>query len=323
LFHSAADLDKAQNALVTIPITVAIFAVNFSFLEYQFSPYRAVLRGISIHHAVAASAVLLIALAPIAALYMNWHFRMVAGIVIPLVTYASVSLALLARRVADPDYQLGSASHDDQVWYFLNEYSLAVEAHISAIEDLGLSKPGERPTHEWSFRPHSSTEREDPFSFAFKIASAAVASSDLHIFDKSLERLLRICDLATIYRKGDGERPDYKVQAVLSDYAGGHLGYVANLICEADKTGGFIRRSLDVFGEYLRRAAAKSQQCGELQGRVVFHMLDLAKHALSKSYYAAAMVPVVVCREVSQKGLDRPNRDDIVFFSSFALMCML
>jgi len=85
-----ASLDRAQNALVSIPITIAIFAVNFSFLEYQFSPYRGILERISGTHVVAATALLLAALAPLAALYTDWHFAMVCGVVIPVVTYASV-----------------------------------------------------------------------------------------------------------------------------------------------------------------------------------------------------------------------------------------
>lgn len=316
LYGSGADLNRAHNALVTIPITIAIFAVNFSFLEYQFSPYRAVLRGISVRHVIAASAVLLLALTPIVSLYLDWHLTVIAGLVIPLVTYGSVSLALLARRTADPDYQLAAGTHDDELWPFLQEYSLAIEAHISATGELALSKPGESPTHEWSFRPHPSTDRDDPFSFAFKVTAAAVSSSDLHVFDRSLEALLRICDLTTIYRKADGERLDYKVQAVLSEYARGHLDYVAALVRETDKTGGFQRRYLDLCAEHLRKAAAKSQQCGELQSRVLSNMRDLAKHALAKSNYAAAMVPVVIFREVAQKGLDQPNVDDIIFYPS-------
>src|ERR1035441_3205932 len=57
-----------EPALLTIIVTIAIFAVNFSFLEYQFSPYRAVLRGISHLQLGASVAVLVLAIVPLVGL---------------------------------------------------------------------------------------------------------------------------------------------------------------------------------------------------------------------------------------------------------------
>src|SRR6185437_9384308 len=45
---------RFEPSLLTITVTFAVFAVNFSFVEYQLSPYRAMFRGIAWMHVFSA-----------------------------------------------------------------------------------------------------------------------------------------------------------------------------------------------------------------------------------------------------------------------------
>jgi hypothetical protein len=199
------DVDKVQNALVSIPVTVAIFAVNFSFLEYQFSAYRSVLRGLSISHIIAAAGILLLSIVPLAALYLGYSLRTASAVVIPIVTYTSVGLALLARRNADPLHQIDSATSQEMVWKFFQKYAVVATDHLASLEELELSKPKEMPLHEWDRRTPPFIQGEDPFAFAFQVASAAIASTDFRVFAKVLDRLLNISALSTMYRDDRGQ----------------------------------------------------------------------------------------------------------------------
>ena len=56
--------DRFQPMLITMNVTIAVFAANFSFVGYQFSPYRGLLRGVPSPHVLLASATLAISLVP-------------------------------------------------------------------------------------------------------------------------------------------------------------------------------------------------------------------------------------------------------------------
>jgi hypothetical protein len=310
------DSEKLGNALVSIPFTVAIFAVNFSFLEYQFSAYRPLVRGLSLSHVIAATGVLFLAILPLSAVYLGYSLRTVSGIVTPLVTYASVGLALLARRNADPLHQIESATESNRVWNFCHEYVDAAADQLADLEQLELSRPREMPLHEWDRRTPPVIKGHDPFAVLFQIASLAISTADYRVFEEVLSGLLKISEQAAMYRDRNGEKPDYKIQALLAGHAQSYLGWVAAFIRDSDKTGSFILRFQDVCGQYLRETTTTSRQCGELQIQLMKIMRDLGRYSLSHPNRPAAMVPVVISRELAQRGLTRPDRENDFFFSN-------
>jgi len=189
------------------------------------------------------------------------------------------------------------------------------EKHLAAIKDLDLSKPADMPLHEWDRRSTPPVLTDDPFAFGSKLYSAALAAADLRVFQETLTRILEIAELATIYRDPNGSRPDYPLSAMILQHAEDQLDYTAALVRESDKTGSIVLKYQELSGDFIRKASARSQQCGELHRHLAYLMLDLAKHSLTGERRAAALLALVVCREAAQKGLDLPDKDDLIFYS--------
>src|SRR4051794_37758356 len=86
-----------------LSVTVAVFAINFSFVAFQLAPYRSLLSGPSERHITAAAGLLLQSLAPLLGLVDG---RVVAGRVgaatIPLLALGALGLLALGVCEASP-----------------------------------------------------------------------------------------------------------------------------------------------------------------------------------------------------------------------------
>lgn len=65
------DFHQYNTTFLTINLTIAVFAINFSFLQYQFSPYRALLQQIPKTQISAAVIIFTLALLPFVCLVFN------------------------------------------------------------------------------------------------------------------------------------------------------------------------------------------------------------------------------------------------------------
>lgn len=311
--HYGPDLVRFEPQLLTIAVTFAVFAVNFSFLEYQLSPYRQTLRGIAWPHVNSAAIVLVLALVPIAAAVAGHRVSTIAAFVIPLIAASSIVLALIARYCADPLNKVRVAASEKCLARFIDDFASAAAEEIKQSESLRLTVAGDSPAHEWDYRVPPTISFNDPFDVLYSIAAVAVAAGDGRIFDESVEAILSagyVVASARHIKLKSGEEAGYKVEGLILGHVEDRLLQLARLTLETDKTDRFSRSFVEILGSFLRVEAANSRQADAYSRAVMSCVAFVAEESLKRGWRTSALGALVIARECAGSGLEKPKQDD-------------
>lgn len=102
-FANLEDLAVYNIAFISTGIGIATFSISFSFLQYQFSPYKALLQYVSNSHLIYCYAVVFIAIIPLINLIINKTYVPAAGIFcIPLLIYGAILLPIISIEECNP-----------------------------------------------------------------------------------------------------------------------------------------------------------------------------------------------------------------------------
>jgi len=305
--------DRFEPSLLTITVTFAVFAVNFSFLEYQLSPYRALFRGIAWPHVLSSVCVLVLAIIPVAAALRGFWPGRVSAFFLPIVASSSIFLALVARRCADPAIRIREALSPKRLERFLVQLGTAACSELDQVDRLKLSSPKDMPMHEWDHRVPPRITFFDPFDSMLTLASAAAASGDGQIFDDAVDAILKMGAVSArkepLILEG-GIEADYKVRAIVLNHARDRVIQLVRMTLDIDRTDRYSRSLGDILGSYLRVEAAHSRQTEEFSRVVTSALSFLAVETFKKGWRASAMRALIVARECANKGLDNPPEVD-------------
>ncbi|MDF2520978.1 MAG: hypothetical protein K0R84_1606 [Clostridia bacterium] len=309
-----ASLDKYEPALLTIEVTIAIFAVNFSFLEYQFSPYRAVLRSISRIQIAASVTVLLIALAPLISLVFDKSWTpTIALVTIPILAYATVALTMVSRHEANPMTLINKMCSKQTINQFLCSYSKDAEILLDELNKMELTKPADMPTHEWNVRITPNPRLEDPFNILASLGLASIQSSDIYTFANTVTRMLEAIEWAGEKKRADGKVPGYKVDSVIALHSHQSLIRISVASFELDKSGTFATKYLEICALFVSNQSVRMRQTSNVVVGVMNTMIDVAKKLMQNGKTDSALIPVIVSRQSAQKGIDSLPTDVFLF----------
>lgn len=303
--------DRFEPALLTVTVTFAVFAVNFSFLEYQLSPYRALFRGIAWRHVLSAVGVLALALVPVGAALLGYWPARVSSAVLPIVALSSVVLTIVARSCADPTNRIRFCLSKKRLSQFLTRFAAATHEELEAVEEFGLSSPGEEPSHEWDQRIAPRIDFFDPFDSVMALANAALSGGDGQTFDLAADAVLKLLAMVTSEKElllSDGTKADYKVRSVVLNHAHDRLVQLARMTLEADKTDRFSRSLADILGSYLRLEAAHSRQADEYSRMVTGTLAFIAMESMKRGWGTSPLRALMIARECANKGLHKTPR---------------
>jgi hypothetical protein len=305
---------RFEPSLLTITVTFAVFAVNFSFVEYQLSPYRAMFRGIAWMHVFSALCVLLVAIIPIGAALMGRAPGRVAALLLPLIAVSSVVLALVARRCADPIRRAQDASHRKTVHKFVKQFASAAKRELNRTAGLNLSTSGNGPMHEWDYdRLPPRVDFYDPFDSLLALASASASSGDGQVFDKASDCMLTILKSITLCKEltlTDNTKADYRVRAMVLDHSRERLIQLARMTLDTDKIDRFARGFAEALVFHLRNEAAQFRQTDEFARIVTSTLSLLAVETYKRGWRTTPMRTLMVVRECVTMGMKRSSEDD-------------
>jgi hypothetical protein len=314
---SGYDYSRFEPGLLTITVTFAVFAVNFSFLEYQLSPYRGLFRGIAWPHVVSATAVLLLAIVPVGVALARPSPGRVVAFILPIVAISSVVLALIARRCADPMQRVKSLLSKKHFEVFLSRLGAAAAIELQHVEDLQLSSVHEAPSHEWDYRVPPKVNFFDPFDSALALAFAAATNGDGQVFDEAVEAIVKMVEMATnkkVLVLDGGLKADYKVLKLVTDHARDRLIQLVRMTLDIDKTDRYAKGLGDVLGAHLRTEAANSRQTQDFARGLMKSLCFLAIETYKRGWRTNAMRTLIVARECANYGISHPPEAKDVFF---------
>lgn len=308
---------RFEPSLLTITVTFAVFAVNFSFLEYQLSPYRALFRGIAWPHVVSATTVLLLAIVPVAVALVRPSPGPIVAFILPIVAVSSVILALVARRCADPTQRLKSIASKRRFDRFLVRLGSAAALELQNAEELKLSSLQEGPSHEWDYRVPPKVDFFDPFDAAHSLAYAAASNGDVQVFDEAVEATVRMVEMAANKKPlvlHGGSTADYRVLGLVMDHARDRLIQLVRMTLEIDKTDRYSKGVANILSAHLRTEACASRQNTEFARGLMKSLAFLAVETYKRGWRATAMRTLIVARECAAGGISRPPANEDLQF---------
>lgn len=325
LYHysQAASLTGYETTLIGVNLTLAVFAVNFAFLGYQSSSFRSLRRGIALNVVFGSLFVILIATVPLAALvFVRARAPRISLSLIPIVAYCSIALLAVAQHEADPIVLLKRFCSRRKVRRFFRKFSKDAYSRHLSIKRQELSKPGDMPMHEFEWHISPDSTLADPFSTLFGVALASVKSSNLFVFERAVQLGLEHIDSAARFAPPVPGSDTYKVRGFVQRHVDNCISRVVSEVIENDRSGAFVRKALDVLSLYVINKAAIALQTSDQAFLALSLMTELGKHSLKLGQYQSALIPVIVARQVTQKGLDNPlpsaeddAKADLTFFN--------
>jgi hypothetical protein len=317
------DVARFEPSLLTMTVTFAVFAVNFSFLEYQFSPYRALFRGIEWSHVISAVVVLGLALAPIGSTLLERSPAKVTAFILPLVAFSSIILALIARRCADPLRRADVLVSEKRFMEFRKRIGAAAFLEIQRSEDLNLASVHVTPMHEWNYKMPPVIDFFDPFESILALASAAAANGDAQVVDKAVVAMVRLVALSfdkAPLDLGNQIKADYRVFALIQEHARDRLYQTIRILLEIDKTLRFAKALGSILARQIREEAAAERVNSDFSRALMNCLSYFGEETYKKGSNGIAMRTLIVARECAEKGISMtPPDGDILFNDGLTL----
>jgi len=312
----AHDFTRFEPSLLTMTVTFAVFAVNFSFLEYQFSPYRALFRGIEWSHVASAIVVLGLALVPIGVVLLGGPAGKVAAFVLPLVAFSSIILAFIARRCADPERRARTLIAEKLFRKFRKRLGIAAYLELQRAKNLKLSSVHVTPMHEWDYKMPPTIDFFDPFEAILALASAAAVNGDSQVFHKAVDATVQLVEMSLDNKPlvlGEGIEADYQVFGIIQDHGRDRLLQLIRMALETDKTERFTKGLGAILARRLREEAAEARMNSDLARGLMNCLAYLGEETYKKGWKTTAMRALIVARECAETGISTPPKEDILF----------
>jgi len=307
--------ERFHTALFTINVTIAVFAANFSFIAYQFSPYRALLRKISGRQVLAAGTTLLAAILPIAILVIEERWAPTAAVLaLPFVSLASILLNQLASSEVDPDRLISRAASSRRILNFKSNLIRALSANEIEVVEKGPQGIEPRPTHEFGWKHPPDVSEEDPFGFLASFATISVSNSDIGAFERALVKTLEAMSLiaghptysrpkrSLFKKKSSVSNSSDEWENVLT-HAASTLERIGIIARENDKTDTFSSKYLNKCTSFLLQTAFTDFRQAKLAFAIFGAMMPVAKHLIRKNQLSVVIAPIIAARQLAAQAV--------------------
>ena len=308
-YHNAKELEPFRAAFLTIAFAVATFSVMFSMGGFNSSTYRQFHRVFPPRLLWSCVALLFIALLPLGVLVL-WPARYVPTclLLLPPLAVAGAGLMEIARRETDPLALLDRLCSIKAIASHLHSLVPAIDAKITETKALELSKPGDKPTHEFDWHLPLPPAKDDPLNGLATIGLLAIQHGDLHAFGRVVERAVKALDLTENFQPAKTAAGDYTIRRELR----GHVFDAVHrmmLALQRDKgTVSLARTAIDNLAETVVAKTGEQKQTQDLAFSALHLMETLARHCYESGSHAEIRVPLIVSRQVVQKGMDDPPK---------------
>lgn len=311
-FANLDELAQYSNSFVSTSITIATFSISFSFLQYQFSPYKALLRSLSRRHLWFCYAAVAVALMPLLVLIINKTYVPTVGIFcIPLLIYGAILLPSIAIEECDPLQYMQRSLSGGKIQQYLELYKSEEAKSKQKREKLEHSLPGEYPMHSFSTKYNTSVIPNDPFALLCNIIELGLKNGDRVIFEEAFNNFFILTDLCV-----NNEIADYtsgfrfSVNKQVTDTFEIILGQVA-----ATKNVPMISGLVYKAGDFIKEKAMDKLQTTSPYDELAGILVNYAKTAMASNRDCVVYISSL-CRELAQKGVYEPEMGERkVFFS--------
>jgi hypothetical protein len=312
-FADLSKLSDYNSSLVSMSLGVATFSISFSFLQYQFSPYKALLRTISRRHLLFCYLTVLIALIPLAFLIIDKTRVPASGIFcIPLLVYSAIFLPIIANEETDPVLFLKQALKTKCVKAYLQIFKAIDTSRQKIQKRLDFSWPNETPMHDYSSKYGASLIKGDPFALIRNIVELALKNGDQSTFEQAVRSFFTLTDRCIAE-----ETVDYKsgFRFSVNTQIKETFEIILGQVVATNNT------PLTCYLIYATGDIVKEKSFQQLQTRAPFddfvqELVSYAKTAMDINRDGVVYISSL-CRQLAQKGIYEPEiGDEAMFFKN-------
>jgi hypothetical protein len=181
-----------------------------------------------------------------------------------------------------------------------------IDAKISETKALELSKPRDRPTHEFDWHLPLPAQQVDPINNLATLGLLAIQHGDLHAFGRVIKRSLEALELAENFAPKKTEAGDYKMRAELREYVYGALQRMILALQHDNGTVSLSRVAIDALAESVIAKAMTQKQTKDFTFSALHLIETLSRHCYESGSTSDIRVPIIVARQIVQKGVDNP-----------------
>lgn len=313
IFSLHKPLEAYGPILIAINITIAIFAINFSFLGYQFSPYRAFISPLSHIHILGVLVIFLASLIPIIFSILTPNLSVSFSIAsIPIISMLGIILLGITIRENNPKVFLERITAPKKFNIFLKNYALSIEKSLLRFSDFDLLNEYRDNLHNWNWNINSHMEFNDPFDEMAEIGVIAIEKHDLSILNHVFQKSLDLFDLVYQFKVPCKTVEKRVVEQNLQLHAQQLLQRLVITLKQKDNGGFLIKAFININMRYLSDKALLQQQTQKNTQFILNQLTDLALFSLEYHFQENVMLTIIITRHIIQKGLQEEslnNRD--------------
>jgi hypothetical protein len=351
IFGLNTSLNAYVAPLLISNITIAVFAINFSFLEYQLFPYRALLRSAPPSQVFLSALILLSTLFVFGTVTGNVLSPVAALVFLPLVACGGLLLGKIARYEGSPSTMLEKEASEIPLRDFLKRYIPIIEAYQQEFQDIDIEDQPLRgggwhqqlPFLSPSVKIKESPDMRDPFHFLVNLGIVTIENHDIHTFEQVIERALEAIELITELgyptleeQQANKEFIEYRTSWRLIEILRITILNLGLATIRPEVSDLFATQFMNICGSYILKEADKVQSAydaknGTLmtfwsEAGIVFVMFlmdimaTIAEDLLHHGNNQASLIPIFIARGAGEKGArmrGMPERGWSLSFSDF------
>lgn len=304
--------DKWQGALLTINITIGVFAVNFSFSAYQSSPYRTLLGNLSQRHILSATVTLIISLLPLSIIVFNDSWvPTVAFIAIPIVSAASIILSQIAISESNPSRMVQRNASKSCIENFAEEFLVVLKNTSIDPPEIEGKEGMPPPMHEMDWQLIARIPHKDPFTFMRMLSKIAIDQGDIENYDLIIDRVLNSTLELKSYLNSSKSSENYKYIDSIINYSISSINSIGNLTKGKDKQM-FAERYLSRITIFINSIEFKTYIDSIFIMNILKCMLPVAEEQLEMDNSDDALIPIIVARQWAARGMKKNLKDGLI-----------
>lgn len=314
-FANLEDLAVYNIAFISTGIGIATFSISFSFLQYQFSPYKALLQYVSNSHLIYCYAVVFIAIIPLINLIINKTYVPAAGIFcIPLLIYGAILLPIISIEECNPRLLMEKNLGMNNISRYLNEFKSVDKAAKEKSEKLEFEWPNETPLHSVTSKYNTNVIANDPFALLCNVIELALKNGDKITYERAINNYFLLTDLCV-----DHEIVDYRSGSrfAINKLVTDTFEIILTQVVTA-KNIPLLSIIIYKTGDFVKEKALRQLQATAPYDDLIDILVKYAKSALDNNQEFVIYISSL-CRELSQKGIHDPETGERKMFFSVHL----
>jgi hypothetical protein len=299
--------------LIGADLTIAVFAVNFSFFGVQLSPYRSVLRNLTPRLMAGASLTILFALIPVitTAFSERWTST-VAILTLPVLAYMIVILSITSRTQASAKPQIKILSKEGLLEEFIQAFQEVAQRLDVDPPEFIKADGTPQPVHEMGWRIYPVSVEPDPINELATIAALAADAADLPTYVESVRAILT--SFEHLHRRSFELARAGKLVGteLLRQHGADALNRVAAIQPTWDKTGILAHRFTHTCAAFLSDSDFSEFPRSSLALSIVAAMALAAKPLIEAGIDHQAVDTIVVARRIALYGAKHSPQDNLI-----------